>query len=172
VKPLGRFDSTQYWEESRAREADGSDLRRHPGPSSSCGGVGPSSPGTGHVPDQSRVVRGPYGGRVARGDDSGLLQEWAVARRRSVPEARCLHLVDVEGRDKDNAWTVADHCVLRLLRVAANVVRRHISMRPLRLLAAGALLFAGRQRRGSSRCPLRPSRPLLAAPLAAWSAGA
>jgi hypothetical protein len=54
--------------------------------------------------------------------------------------------VDVEGRDKDDAGTVADHRVLRLRRVAANVVRRHINMgarRPLRLLAAGALLFAG-----------------------------
>jgi hypothetical protein len=97
--------------------------------------------------DEGRIVlaadENSHGGGVASTDvlDHRLLQERAVERGGPLPEARESHRLDVEGGDSNDAGTVADHRLLRLLRVAANVVRRHINMRarrPLRLLAAAA----------------------------------
>ena len=68
--------------------------------------------------------------------DHRLLQERSVARVWFVPEAACgrARLVDVEGRDTDDAGTVADRRLVWVGWDAPNVVRREIAEHDVALI--------------------------------------
>lgn len=62
--------------------------------------------------------------------DNNQLQEWPLSRIRAVSEEIILggaSFLDVEGRNANNAWTLANRCLLRLSGDATHVVRRHVA---------------------------------------------
>jgi hypothetical protein len=100
--------------------------RSDPRPRPACDRIGSRSSCPRYVSSQRRVIRQADGGGLASADvlHHGLLPERPIARPGSLPKAseRRSRLLDVEGRDEDNAWTPFNCRFVRLRRIATDVV--------------------------------------------------
>jgi hypothetical protein len=122
-----------YALERHARSESYRPPSRHNGARRPDRGDGESPACPSHFADSRRGGRDPHGRGVSREAmlDRRLIQEWPLGCSGPVCQdaAGWTRLVDVEGRNADDAWAVADPRLVRFRGILANVVRGQVTLR-------------------------------------------
>ena len=105
-------------------------MRRCARASSAGDGVGSRQVAERYVASVAGIARDSFGLRISREElhDHRDVQERLLACARALPEADCPRpdLMDVDGRDEHDEWTLADHRRVRLSRCTSDVLRRPV----------------------------------------------